>query len=407
LHVVALDHGRLAIGRDDPVGVVLDDERLSRHHAEITLAGDRWVVTDLDSRNGTFLEGSPVEGSRDGRDGAVVRTGSTILLLAADVRPFAGARVERRGDVVKGPRFGAVLEAAAGACTTGAALLVLGESGTGKEVVSRAFHAVLPGGAPLVAVNCATIPEGVAERLLFGAKRGAYSGAMGDVDGHVQAADGGVLFLDEIGELEPAVQAKLLRVLETKEVTPLGGTVAKRVNVRFCAATNRDLRAEVAAGRFRADLYFRLSEVELRIPALRERREEIPWLVAATLSRAREGESFEAHPKLVEACIVRPWPGNVRELARELRQAAQRAGAERVVRVEHLRPEAGAALAPGAAVAQESEPPPARGELSRSEVEQALGRANGNISAAARDLGMHRTQLRRIMGKLGLSTGRA
>jgi DNA-binding NtrC family response regulator len=397
-----LEHDQVAIGRDDVVGATLDDEHLSRHHAVIENKGGRWVVRDLGSHNGTSVEGVQVAEATETRAGAVVRAGGTIVLLAADVTPFAGARVEVRGDFVRGPRFGAVLDAAARACNAGFALFVQGETGTGKELVARAFHAaLLARNAPYVAVNCAAIPQGLAESLLFGARRGAYTGSAGDVVGHLHSADGGVLFLDEVGELELAVQAKLLRVLETKEVTPLGSSSSSRVNARFCSATHRDLRAEVAAGRFRMDLLFRLREAEVTVPPLRERREEIPWLVAATLARAAGDRDVRAHPKLVEACMLLPWPGNVRELVREIRQAALRAGDDRVLRLDALDSQAGAPLTSAPLRSPERHP-----VASQREVEAALARAGGNISAAARALGMHRTQLRRLLAKLGLQSPR-
>jgi transcriptional regulator with PAS, ATPase and Fis domain len=408
LRAVAIDRGPVAVGRDDPATTMLDDDKLSRHHAEIGFAGGRWEVRDLGSRNGTFVDGEPVKGRVEVPDRAVVRAGATLLLLTRDVRAFAGVRVEDDGQLVRGPRFDAVLRAAAEAAVAGAALLVQGETGSGKEIVARAFHQALRRpSAPFVAVNCANIPEGVAERLLFGAKRGAYSGAMGDVQGYVQAAQGGVLFLDEIGELESAVQAKLLRVLETKEVMSLGSSTAQRVDVRFCCATHRDLRAEVERGRFRSDLYFRLGERDVTVPPLRDRREEIPWLVRSFLALHDEAKRRRApHSKLVEACLLRPWPGNVRELARELNRAVQRAGAEDTIRVEHLRPEAGSPLptvtlaAPLAPTGRE--PGEAREPRAKpADIEAALERAEGNVSAAARDLGLHRTQLRRLLAKLG------
>ena len=147
-------------------------------------------------------------------------------------------------------------------------------------------HATAPeSNAPFVAVNCAAIPEGLAERLLFGARKGAYSGATADAEGYIQAANRGTLFLDEIAELDPLVQAKLLRVLETREVLPLGASRAKKVDIGICAASHRRLRDEVTAGRFREDLYFRIGRPEVQIPPLRERLDEIPWFVARELRR--------------------------------------------------------------------------------------------------------------------------
>jgi DNA-binding NtrC family response regulator len=396
LRVATLERGRIGVGRDDPVCAMLSDERLSRHHAEIVRGTGGWSVRDLDSRNGTFVDGAKVRGTAEASSSSVVRVGGTVALLSEDVRPLMGARVVEEDGIVRGPALAATMAAAGRAGAGAGVLLIRGESGVGKELVARAFHAAAPRPAgPFVAVNCATIPEGVAERLLFGAKKGAYSGATADGEGYVQAADGGVLFLDEIGELDLNVQAKLLRVIETREIMPLGSASARRVDVRFCYATHRDLRAEAGAGRFRADLYYRLSEAEVIVPSLRERREEIPWLIA---SFARRAGLERVHAKLVDQCLRLPWPGNVRELAREVRQAADRARGLGVdgLRLEHLRPSAGAPLAaPTGRTAPRAEP-------TREAIEEALARAHGNISAAARSLGLHRTQLRRAMEKLGL-----
>src|SRR5262249_47131898 len=195
-------------------------------------------------------------------------------------------------------------------------------------------------GGPLVAVNCATIPEALAERLLFGARKGAFSGADADSDGYIQEADGGTLFLDEVAELSLAVQAKLLRVLETREVLPLGASKPRKIELRFCSATHRDLRAHVAAGKLREDLYFRIATPRVTVPPLRERPEEIPWLLQAEVSRI--APSLALHVSVVETCLLRGWPGNVREILAEIRSAAQTALSAESQRLEarHLNPTA-------------------------------------------------------------------
>jgi DNA-binding NtrC family response regulator len=395
LRVASFEGGRVGIGRDDPVGSILGDDRLSRHHAEVSFdGGNRCIVRDLGSRNGTFVNGVAVAGDTQTVLGAVVRAGGTVLLLAADVCPLLRTRVAQESGIVRGACTAAAFERAVRAAQSGASLLVSGESGTGKELVARAFHAACPQPlGPFIAVNCATIPEGVAERVLFGAKRGAYSGATADSDGYLQAADGGVLFLDEIGELDLAVQAKLLRTLETQEIFPLGSATPRRVRVRFCFATNRDLRAEAGAGRFRSDLYYRLHDAEIKLAPLRERREEIPWLIASV---AQQSGVDAVHAKLVESCLLRTWPGNVRELIREVRHATgeARQADDSVLRCEHLRSDAGANLVAGSG-APKSRP-------TRETIQEALARAGGNVTAAARALGLHRTQLRRLIGKLGV-----
>jgi len=372
----SLADGRVRIGRDDPLGATLTDEKLSRHHAEVTIRRDAFVVRDLGSRNGTSVDGELVRGEVTVRAGAVVRAGGTVLVVCDDVRPLLERPVSVADGVVRGPATARVLDLAARAEEP---LAIVGETGAGKEVAARAFHG---GRGPFVAINCATIQEALAERVLFGAKRGAFSGANADVEGLVQSAHGGVLFLDEVCELALAVQAKLLRVIETKEVVAIGANASRKVDVRFCLAAQNDLRARVDAGQFRQDLFFRVRS-HAAIPPLRERREEIPFLVARELG----GRGRVAHPKLVEACLLRPWPGNVRELLAEIGRAAE-ATEERVVRAEHLSEGAGSAPAPRRSAG------PGREEIAR-----ALQAASGNISAAARALGMHRTQLKRAMQK--------
>jgi len=201
-------------------------------------------------------------------------------------------------------------------------VLLLGESGSGKELVARALHENGPRRAkPFVGVNCGAISEGLLESELFGAVKGAYTGAIKDRAGLVQAAEGGVLFLDEIGEMSLALQAKLLRVLQEKRVRPVGGNEEIEVDVRVISATNRDLARDVASGRFREDLYYRLKVVQVEVPPLRERREDLQALIDHFLSRLT-AESGRSKPRVTRACLERlmahDWPGNVRELSNEL-----------------------------------------------------------------------------------------
>ncbi|MEZ4463537.1 MAG: sigma 54-interacting transcriptional regulator [bacterium] len=329
-----------------------------------------------------------------------MRAGTSLFLLRDDIRPFQATPVGEGDDIVVGPTLATVFADIARASRFGGTLHIVGESGVGKELAARAFHQLGPRSAgPFVAVNCAAIPEGVAERLLFGARKGAFSGADAHADGYVQAAAGGTLFLDEIAELDAAVQAKLLRVLENREVLPLGAARPVPVDLHICSATHRDLRVEAAAGRIREDLYFRLSRPEVAVPPLRERVEEIPLLVDRALRDLPGGLS--AHASLVEACMLRQWPGNVRELVAEVRSAGQAAVAEGVVVVEerHLLDDAGRPLG------STQEQPAARagrGQPTREAIEEILRAEAGNVSSSARALGLHRTQLRRLMARFGL-----
>ena len=382
----------LVLGRSEGA---FDDGRISRRHAEVWFAEGRFHVRDLASRNGTFVDGAAAP---DGPvpDGArLIRVGDTLLVLRDDAQPFVGAVVRLDDDAIVGPLLQAVHDEIASIAHSAEVLCLLGETGAGKEVAARAFHAASPAArGPFVAVNCASIPAALAERLLFGARKGAYSGADSDVQGLVQAADGGTLFLDEIVELPADVQAKLLRVIETRQVTPLGATQPRTVQMRLLSAGHADLRAAVAAGRFREDLYYRVARPMVSVPALRERLEDIPWLVQSVLARAEPG--LTAHVSLVEQAMLRPWPGNVRELRAEIAEAARRAAraGEELVRSSHLDPAAGMPL-----VALEG-----RGatRLEAAGVEAALREARGNVTEAARRLRLHRNQLRRWLAEHNL-----
>jgi len=393
--------GMLELGRGHALGDrPLNDSWMSRQHLRIRRRGEYWEVADLQSRNGTALDGQLLNRAHQVLSARVVRAGTTLLLLRADLRPYLENPVDVVEGVVVGPLMAAVFKEIGRASQLGNTLHIVGESGSGKELAARAFHAL---GAHrtgrFIAVNCAAIPEGVAERLLFGARKGAFSGADAHADGYVQAADGGTLFLDEVAELDLAVQAKLLRVLENREVLALGASRPQAVDLHICSATHKDLRAEVSAGRLREDLYFRLSRPEVNIPPLRERLEEMPLLVWRTLTELRSG--LVPHASLVEACMLRHWPGNVRELVAEVRTAGHLAIGEGVESVEerHLPAEAGQpfespGVSPVARVAK---------ALSREDIEAALAAEGGNVSQAARVLGLHRTQLRRLVARYGIT----
>ena len=407
---IAVEEDGLELGRQHPIFKERPDARVSRSHARVIFEAGRFVVTDLGSRNGTGVDAAALPPEQPTRLRYVLRVGTSLFVTTGDVGRFQRLGVRVAEGRVEGPALQDVLRAAASASRLGPTLHITGESGAGKEGLARAFHAAGPAaGGPFQAVSCATIPEGVAERLLFGTKRGAFSGAEADADGYIQVAHGGTLFLDEVAELGMAVQAKLLRVLETGEVLALGASRARKVELRFCSATHRDLRAMVAAGKLREDLYFRIASPRVVAPPLRERLEEIPWLLAAEVERTAPGLTL--HVSLVEACLVRAWPGNVRELCAEARSAAQAALAEGASRVEakHLGETAGLAFAtPGKKGGEGEGPESSSGSgsgaapPSLAKVAGVLKRVQGNTSAAARELGVHRTQLRRWMEKYGL-----
>jgi len=292
-----------------------------------------------------------------------------------------------------------VLEMIARVGPSDANVLILGENGTGKGVVARALHAASGRvGHPFVTLNAGGVSEGVFESELFGHVKGAFTDARSDRVGRFELADGGTLFLDEIANVPATQQGKLLRVLETGEFERLGSSRTRKVDVRTLSATNADPRAEVAAGRFRQDLLFRLNTIEISLPPLRDRREDIPLLaqhfLRAHAARYRKDvTSFE--PAALQALLAHAWPGNVRELDHAVERAALMAQGGRVRPADlGLRP-------PG-----DGGPPPLE-EMSLEEVEgvlirKALARHGGNVSQAARALGLSRSALYRRMEKLGL-----
>jgi Nif-specific regulatory protein len=289
---------------------------------------------------------------------------------------------------------------------TDATVLLRGESGTGKELIARAIHR---GGArasgPFVAINCAAIPEPLLETELFGHERGAFTGAMTAKQGRLELAGGGTVLLDEIGELPAALQAKLLRVLQEREFERVGGTRPLRVDFRLVAATNRDLERAIAAGAFREDLYYRIAVVTLRLPPLRDRRDDIPALALrfARAHAARAGRRVAAiSPDALASLMRHRWPGNVRELDNAIEHAVV-LGAGDQIRIEDL-PESvtgGTMGAPAPASYKD-----AMRETRRRLVVDALQRTGHNHAAAARLLAVHPNYLHRLIRNLGVRTSR-
>ena len=300
---------------------------------------------------------------------------------------------------------------------TDLAVLITGETGTGKELVARTLHAQSPRAQhPLVQINCAALPETMAESELFGHKKGAFTGAVADRAGKFELAHGGTLFLDEIGELPLMLQAKLLRALQQGEIQRVGADQVIKVDVRLIAATNRDLQQEVDACRFRPDLYHRLHVYPIHVPALRQHPQDIPVLAGYFLESARlrlgTGQ-LDLHPEALSALLSYDWPGNVRELEHLLLRASlkagQRDGQRVVLRAEDLNLPGVEPVAPPTSSALTS-PPPTSGQNLRQQLDafqrqilnQTLQAHQGNWAQAARQLGVDRANLQRLAKRLGV-----
>ena len=296
------------------------------------------------------------------------------------------------------------LKQARAVATTSATVLLTGENGTGKEMLALAIHEESPrAGGPFVAVSCAALPEALIESELFGYEKGAFTGAEKSKKGRFELADGGTLLLDEIGELSQAVQVKLLRILQTPTFVRLGGTKSIEVDIRLIAATNRDLEAEVKAGRFREDLFYRLNVIPLVLPPLRERREDIPVLAVHFAVKAAEKHSRNSPtlaPDLVEALQEYEWPGNVRELENLMeRLIVLTVGA--TLGVEFL-PDKMLHTLPEEKSTNESTLEGAIGVLKRRMIADALQQEGRNKVAAARRLGISRSYLHRLISEFEL-----
>jgi two-component system response regulator HupR/HoxA len=296
-----------------------------------------------------------------------------------------------------------VLELVARVAPTASTVLISGETGTGKELVARAIHAASPRRDELfVAVNCASLNEGVLESELFGHRRGSFTGAIGDRKGLFDVADGGTLFLDEVSETTPGLQAKLLRVLQESEIRPVGDNRSYPVDVRVIVATNRRLEDEIKAGRFREDLYYRLSVFPIHIAPLRERREDIPVLARHLVHRLAvqlKKSVGEPTPEALDQLMRHPFPGNVRELANELERAILLADPGAPITEdllsEHVQESAAAGAPPGALQARTI-------DFERQQILAALERAGGVKTRVAEELGLSYRGLMKKLRRLGL-----
>jgi DNA-binding NtrC family response regulator len=397
--------------------VRVPDPRMSSEHGQLVRAMGRWVLDDPASKNGAVVDGVHTRSSVVGF-GQLFSLGHTLFCLArehldgrAEADLAAAALSAPAPELATfDPTLAAEVERMARIAATDMPVLFLGEIGTGKEVMARALHVLSRRPGPFVAVNCGGLAPTLLETELFGHRRGAFSGAVGDRAGYVRSADRGTLFLDEIADLPLPAQAALLRVLQEREVVPVGDSVPVPVDIRVCAATHRDLAAMVATGQFREDLHARLQGLTVTLPPLRMRRADLGLLVPALLRRVASAERVRFTAAAASRLYTYRWPRNIRELVRalEFMTALARTGP---IGVDHLPDEirasgATSAAMPSASRLRAADPAPSglagRDLALKQELERLLHNHGHNLAEVARQLGKDRTQIYRWVQRLGI-----
>ena len=409
---ISIGRGDAGARRDgDTLHLAVPDPLMSTAHATLRRVADTWVIEDRGSKNGVLVGGQPTRASALPA-GELFELGHTLFALDRQVLPH-GSPADLRSDHLAAPRpelatFDPAMAAAVDALTRVAPstvpVLLLGETGTGKEVAARALHALSGRRGAFVAVNCGGLAPQLLESELFGHRQGAFSGAQHDRPGHLRSADRGTLFLDEIGDLPLPAQAALLRALEERAVVPVGESLPVATDFRLVAATNADLPAMIAAGRFRDDLHARLLGVTITLPPLRARHGDLGLLIGRLLARALDGKA--PHPRLTPAAAYalfrHDWPRNVRELERTLAAAVSLAG-DAPIDVSHLPPSIAARAAPPSPTTPASAAAP---DDEHAPLVDALTRHRGNVAAVARELGKHREQIHRWLRRAGIDPER-
>ncbi len=410
---IPLDKDAFTIGAGAQSDLVLQDEAASRRHCEIRQGEDGFLLRDLGSTNGTLVQGVRICEAYL-TQGVEFQAGSTRMVFCplqeTVVYPLSPresfGRLCGRSNAMR-----RVFHLAETYARTNAAILILGETGTGKELMAEALHAhSARQGKPFVIIDCGALAKGVIESELFGHAKGAFTGAGMERKGAFEQADGGTVFLDEIGELDLELQPKLLRALERKEIRRVGSNTVRKVDVRILAATNRNLEREVREGRFREDLFYRLSIVKIEIPPLRQRPEDIPLLARSFLKEltgSADPDSWPDFERSMDLFRRHDWPGNGRELRNVVEMAVHGTSG---------RVDLGACLALGRIREQA---PPAAGmapgkpfkeaknalvdQFEREYLEKLLERNGGNISRAAREAEIERAYLQRLLRKHSLN----
>jgi DNA-binding NtrC family response regulator len=403
-----IDVEPLVVGRNEGANVVLDDHEVSGVHCELRAVTEGIVVRDLGSTNGTWCSNVRIREALI-TSSAELTVGATRLTItpSGNKQRVELGYADRFGSIVGiSPRMRRVFSVLEKVAATPLSVLVLGETGTGKEGVARAIHDASPRKTgPFVVVDCGSIPQTLAESILFGHEKGAFTGASERRLGALAEAHGGTLFLDELGELPIDLQPKLLRALSERQVKRIGGTTFDLIDVRVIAATRRDLSSEMNAGRFRSDLFFRIAQVRIELPALRERLSDLPMLIEDICTRVHQAWAAPVvHDWIERRMASHDWPGNVRELVNVVSVAATLAHTPEAIDDVLLLARS------GDQPTQSTQPATAFSDAKRQAIEafernyfsELNRRAKGNVSEMARQSGMERHHVRAYLRKYGV-----
>jgi transcriptional regulator with GAF, ATPase, and Fis domain len=446
---VEISKARVTGGRSIICDLVLADKAVSGTHFEVAARDDGYRLRDLNSRNGIYCQELRIREVYL-RPGTTFRIGHTQIQFQPlqDIVEIELSKKDRFDSVIgSSPAMREIFAQLEKVSPSDLTCLITGETGTGKEMVARGIHNMSPRKKkPFVVLDCGSIPKELIESTLFGHEKGSFTGAIGQHVGCFEQAQGGTIFLDEIGELDVSLQPKLLRVLEQREIKRVGGDRTVKVDVRVLAATNRDLRDEVNRGGFREDLYFRLSVVHIELPPMRDRREDIPGLANHFLREvaSRRGVTMSFAQDAMTSMVAHSWPGNVREMRNVVERAAALSDGPVITRtdlvfgremgpsviVSHDLAQAGAQAAQRAAAAMSGVPaPPMTGPaifdpallkpglgfkqakqtvvdaFETAYLQALLDRNDGNITRSAQEAGLTRYHLRELLKRHGIKGG--
>jgi DNA-binding NtrC family response regulator len=405
---IAIAELAMTVGSGPGNDILLSDPTISRKHLVIEPRTEGVIARDLGSTNGSFVQGARFQELTLGF-GTEVTIGQTVLkyVPSEEALELLPADEETYGSLAgRDPKLRKLFRLLADVASSDATVLIEGETGTGKELFAEEIHRHSARRAgPFIVFDCGAVPKELIESALFGHLRGAFTGAVTDRPGAFEEADGGTLFLDEIGELAPEVQPALLRALDKRAVRPVGGTNYTQVSVRVVAATNRNLRAEIAAKRFREDLYYRLAVVRMHVPPLRERPDDIPLLVEHFSRQFSGGRKLDVSKEALERLRHHDWPGNVRELRNVIERACALTHGD-VLEIDEAFDEKVASGAVAGAVNIDLPFKEAKAQIidnfEREYIRAQLKRHEGNLSAAARSAEVDRKHFRELLRKHGL-----